>query len=367
MKNQIASIELYAIVSELQILLNSKLDKIYHPSKPELLLQFHVPNVGKRLLRIVSGKYMYLTDFKVSSDKPTGFCVSLRKYLTNARLRKVEQKEFERICEFVFEKSVDEVFSLFIEFFGKGNIVLVRNGVIVLTLFPKIWKDRVLKVGEVYAYPQREYNLLDFNEDELKHMISETDKESIVKALALDLGLGGVYAEDICTEANVDKDKKPSLVKNVGGIFKAIERLKKEKPKGFVYKNDVVPYELMQYKSLLHKEFLSYNEALNEVISSDLKEQINSLKNKDYDSQVERYNAIIKNQTKTINSLTAKENDARSKAEAIYQNYQTVSEILTEIKKAVSKFGWEHVKEKLKGHKIIKDVNPKERSVVIEL
>ena len=63
-KGQLASIELYAVVSELQVLINSKLEKVYQPAKNELLLQLYVPNIGKRLLRILAGKVIYLTDFK---------------------------------------------------------------------------------------------------------------------------------------------------------------------------------------------------------------------------------------------------------------------------------------------------------------
>lgn len=367
MKTQIASIELYALVSELQVLVNGKVDKIYQPAKNELLLQFHVPNIGKKILRIVAGKLMYLTDFKPTLDKPPGFCVQLRKHLLNSRLRKIEQKAFERVVELVFEKAEDVQYSLIIELFGKGNILLTKNNTILMTLFPKIWKDRTLKVGEEYVYPKKDYNLLDFKLDDLKQMLNESDKESVVKALAIDLGLGGVYAEDVLADAGINKDKLPKEVGSVERLFKAIERIKKEKPKGFVYKKDVVPYELIQYKSLEHKEFATFNDALNSALSSELKKDILGKETEAYDKEFERVSLIIKNQKNTLLSLAKKEKAAREKAEAIYQNYNVIKNILDEIRKAVDKLGWDQVKKRLKNHKIIKDINAKDRTLVVEL
>ncbi|MBW3021716.1 NFACT family protein [Candidatus Woesearchaeota archaeon] len=363
----IAPNQLYALVSELQILVNGKLDKIYQPEKTELLLQFHVPNFGKRMLRIVAGKYMYLTDFRLPGDKPPGFCVQLRKLLTNARLRTIEQKGFERVVEFVFEQKKDEFISLIVELFGKGNILLVKSKTIVLALMPKIWKDRTLKIGEEYICPKKEYNLLDFKADSLRAMLQETDKESVVKALAMDLGLGGMYAEDILADAGISKDKSPRDVKDIEGLFKAIERLKKQKPKGFVYATEIVPYELLQYKSVKHQEFSTFNEAINDVFSSQQKKDVATKETEGYDKEVERISLIIKNQKNTLVSLQEKENDAREKAELIYSNYQTVKELLQQINDAINKHGWDKVKERLKGHNIIKDLNPKDKTLVVEL
>ncbi|MEA3429650.1 MAG: NFACT family protein [Nanoarchaeota archaeon] len=367
MKTQLASIELYALVSELQVLLNGKIDKIYQPNKNELVLQFHIPSTGKKILRIVVGKFMYLADFKAAADKPSGFCVQLRKNLKGARLRILEQKDFERVVEFVFEQSKGEFISLIIELFGKGNILLVKNHKILMTLVPKIWKDRTLKVGEEYVYPKRDYNLLKFKLDDLKRMLKESDKESLVKSLAMDLGLGGVYAEDICADAGVNKNKIPGDFDDFEKLFKAIERLKKQKPKGFVYKNDIVPYELLQYKSLEHKEFLTYNEALNEVLSTELRKNIADKQIAGYTKEAERINRIIKNQKSTILSLAKKAVEAADKAELLYANYQTVKEIIDEINKALKKLEWDDVKKRLKDHNMVKELNPKDKTVVIEL
>jgi len=59
--------------------------------------------------------------------------------------------------------------------------------------------------------------------------------------------------------------------------------------------------------------------------------------------------------------------EARQKGELIYHNYSLIKEILEEINKASKKYSWKEIKEKLKEHKIIKEVNDKERKLIVEI
>ena len=62
-----------------------------------------------------------------------------------------------------------------------------------------------------------------------------------------------------------------------------------------------------------------------------------------------------------------KEEEDRKKAELIYNNYKLISEILSEINKAKEKHSWEEIKKRLKGHKIVKDIDMKEKKVTVEV
>ena len=71
MRNEISSIELHYLINELQILVDAKVDQIYQPEKEELILQFHKTGMGKLILRILRGKYLYLTEYKGKNpEKP---------------------------------------------------------------------------------------------------------------------------------------------------------------------------------------------------------------------------------------------------------------------------------------------------------
>ena len=69
-------------------------------------------------------------------------------------------------------------------------------------------------------------------------------------------------------------------------------------------------------------------------------------------------------------SMRKAEQDAleqQRKGETIYEHYQELKEILEEINKARKKFSLQEIKEKLKGHAVIKDVNPKSGEIVVEI
>ena len=91
-KKSISSLELAALVNELQFLVNGKVSQIYHPESNVLLLQLHAPGKGKQLLKIISGKWLCLTQQKESALKPSGFCMQLRKYIDNAIIKNLYQQ-----------------------------------------------------------------------------------------------------------------------------------------------------------------------------------------------------------------------------------------------------------------------------------
>ena len=68
-----------------------------------------------------------------------------------------------------------------------------------------------------------------------------------------------------------------------------------------------------------------------------------------------------------IEGLERSSEENKRKGEFIYENYEQIKNILTEIIKAKEKFSWKDIKEKLKGHKVIKQVNEKEGKITVEL
>ncbi|MBW2987704.1 NFACT family protein, partial [Candidatus Woesearchaeota archaeon] len=256
MKTGITSLELRYIVKELQKLVGGKLDKIYQPDKNELLISIHVPSSGKNLIRIVSGKYLYMTKFKPEMDSPSSFCMFLRKQLGNAKVEEIKQLGTERIVRFklrTFEGSK----SLFIELFGKGNMVLTDDKMSIIgTRSQQRWRDRTVKKGYLYKHPETENNYLNVTEEILKRLLTkeEIEKSSIVKILATKLGLGGTYSEEVCLLSRLDKNKQEVAEDEIKAILRAIQGLADKAIEArTVGQNeeilDIVPFPLKIYAS----------------------------------------------------------------------------------------------------------------------
>jgi predicted ribosome quality control (RQC) complex YloA/Tae2 family protein len=365
MKKSLSSLEIHYLIEELKILLDQRVDKIYNPEKKELLIQFHVTGKGKKMLRITDS-FMYLVGEKEDASEPSGFCMFLRKQLGNSRLRKISQLESERIVEMVFETKQGER-SLIIELFAPGNTIITDEKHLILSAAEnKKFRDREIRPKVNYKYPKRPVNIFNLKLKELENILKKSDKENIVKALAVDLGFGGTYSEEICSLANIDKNSNPKET-NEKKILDAVSSLLKKKlqPK-LVYEDnepiDVIPFELEKYRKNKTKEFKTFNEALDFYLNS-----VKEIKKAPKERQIEKIKRIIGKQEEKIKELEEKQLKEREKGDIIYQNYQLIDEILKEINKAKEKYSWQEIKDRLKGHKIIKEANIKDKRIKVEV
>ena len=368
---QISSLDLHFLVKELKELEGSRADRIYSSGKEEIYIQLHKSNVGKKIIRILIGKAIFAAEAKSIDEAPSGFCMLLRKHLEGKFFDSIGQLEPERILKLAF-KSKEESRTLYIEFFGKGNVVLCNEeGIILDSLIHHQFKDRNVAPKEKYLYPIMAYNFLDITEKKLSELFKNSKKDKLVTSLAVELGLGGVYSEEICLLLEIDKNTKPADVpqQKIKKFLAIIKKLIKSKVKAqIVYKDksavDVIDIELDFYKYYEKKEFSSFSAALEHYFTHDA--QLVK-KESPYTKKINEVMRIIGGQETAIKEMQAKEEEIRKNGEAIYNNYGLIKEILAELNKAKGKYSWEEIKEKLKGHKIVKEVNAKERKVVIEI
>ena len=124
---------LHRITDELNIADDSHVDKIYQPSKDELVLLLRKKNFAKRLLICVkpgSARIQFTENKYENPASPPMFCMLIRKYLSAAKLIKVTQPSLARIAELTFSYTnemgdISEI-RLIAEFIGnKTNILLV--------------------------------------------------------------------------------------------------------------------------------------------------------------------------------------------------------------------------------------------------
>src|SRR3989344_2846110 len=359
-KKSISSLELAALVNELQFLLNGKVSHIYHPESNVLLLQLHAPGRGKQLLKIVSGKWLCLTQQKENALKPSSFCMQLRKYIDNAVIKNLYQQGSERVVIFELEKP--DTFFLIIELFSKGNIILTdAKKVIITALENQEWKDRTVKPKEKYIFPPLEINWKELSVKRLQEILKKSEKRNLATSLATEIGLGGLYAEELCRQAGVNLEKIPSdvpakeaekLISTLQNFLVAIAT-----PKGYVYEEDITPFPLLDKKPL--KETETYNEAIDSIKLSE--------KPSPYQTKIKTLQRTIAEQEEAMKSLKEKNIVATQKGELMYEKYtalQKLREIVEELKKSKN---WNEIAKELKKEKKITKVNLEKKLVTIEL
>lgn len=376
MKSELSAIELHYLIEEMKTVSDSKVDKIYQPKKEEILFQLHKTGVGKKIIRI-AGKFMHLTEHKSESPQtPFGFCTYLRKKLSNSILKEVRQIGSERIVELLFETK-EKRLKIVVELFGTGNIILVDDKNIIMSpMVTQKFKEREIMPGKEYSYPKREHNLFDMDEDEFREMLRKSGQESIVKALASDLGIGGTYSEEICLVSRTDKSRKPDSLseKESKALFRSLKDILSRDPEPQVVKKeqeviDIVPFALETYKDkgLEMQKTETYNKAFDAVLTEHIAVKEKAETEKVRSRELERIKNSIEIQEKNIIKQGKDAEENQRKGEAVYENYAMMKDVLDSIIKARQKYSFKEIKEKLKDHKTVKEINEKEGKVIIEI
>ena len=331
MKKELTSIEIRFLLKELQDLINAKIDQIYQPSKESLLLQLHVPSKGKKLLKIILPSFIYLSAKKYDMPKKISeFATFLREKISNARIREINQIQNERIIEIKLEKK--NKYSLIIELFSKGNVILCQNENILLALWAQKWKNRTIKQGQKYIVPLSKYNL--FSRESLAKAIKNSD-ETISKTLAVKLRIGKTYAEELCFCSGIDKLSKNLSNEEIEKLYATVQKLANRpvNPR-IVYSTeeiiDIVPIELRIYKKYKQKEFKKYSDALASILDKQVETERKTKAMQKFTRKLEKIDTKIEKQKETLTKLEKDIEESQRKGEHIYENYQ-------EIQKAISK------------------------------
>ena len=370
MAKQLGSMEMDFLLKELKELEKARVDRVYNLGNEEAYIQLHKSGFGKKILRIILGKAIFVSEEKSSDEKPSHFCTMLRTHLEGKMLEGIEQIKPERIITMAFKSKEDEKI-LHIEFFGKGNIILCgKDGVIIEALLKQKFRERSILPKLGYKHPSMQYNVFDLKKDDIVAFLGSSGRDKLVTALATELGLGGIYSEEVCLLCNIDKNTSPGKIneKEASKILESVKKIISSKISAhIVYENnlaiDAIPIDLELYKSLQQKKFTSFNAALEHYFAHEAL----AVKKDPYEGQISELKRIIAEQESTLKGLAEKEDEDRKKAELIYSNYRLISEILTEVNKAKEKHSWEEIKSRLKGHKIVKDIDAKDKKITIEL
>ena len=343
-----SSFDLYYMAKELQILIDTKLDKAYQDSGVLIISLFK----GDKYLLKITPSSIYLTNYKFETEKLPQFAVVLRKYLSQARLRSIKQHGFERIIEFGFDKK--EKYILIAELFSTGNIILCdKDYNIINCLHNQVWRHRIIKPKEKYSYPPSNH----FDPFNLKpEGFKALSKDSIVKSLAIDFNLGGLYAEEVCSRAGVDKNKKQLTDSEIKKVISVLKDFQSMKLKPNITSDNVFPFEFFNTKP--HQYFDNFSAAV-DFFDSNIK-----IVDGAYAKRLVKLNTIIEKQKEQLDFLKQESIVNKEIGDAVYRNYASVKEVFDTVKMARDKkFGWDEISKRLK----TKGIEVKQGKVILEL
>ncbi|MDD5340288.1 MAG: NFACT family protein [Candidatus ainarchaeum sp.] len=272
----------------------------------------------------------YITE--AEGDK---FTEKAAKELDNARLLSLEQVNNDRIVSFTFDKG-----ALVFEMFGKGNAILVRNGITLCAVKYEKWAGREIAAGKPYSPPAAPPPAL------------ETSDRYIIVSL-MKLPFGKEYAAEALARAGID-EKTPGNKLGSGELLRLeqeLENLRSSAKPVIFYENgkpvDFALARLSRHKGSEARACASLSEAADEYYANV------ELPNPEAEKLVRR----LEKQKERLQELMEEEKLDKQKGDFIYAHYAEIERLL-----ALAKEGKFEELEKL-GAKIDK----KGKSLEIEL
>lgn len=188
---------LYAVKQELDVLIGGRIDKIYQPSREEIIVSIRTRQGGFKLLISASASSARIHITQMSVDNPMTppmFCMLLRKHLGGGKLSGIRQDGLERIIYLDFE-CINELgdivtVTLACEIMGKySNLIVINNEGKIIDSIKRVdgdmSRERIVLPGMPYEFPPRDdrISFVDSDEETIRSTVSNLKNAELSKAL----------------------------------------------------------------------------------------------------------------------------------------------------------------------------------------
>ena len=343
-EGQASGVEYVHLVREFQELVGGRINKVFQEGSFFLFPVY----TGSRRTNLVLDvpRVAYFTDVKPRFSAPGGFCMFLRKRISNCRVVGVEQMGIDRILKFSLETK-DAKYVLFVELFGKGNLVLCNEEHKIISAFDNmVYKDRAVRGGVVYELPELQPDVRALSEEEFAEFFGS---DECVKVLASGIGLGGEYAELVCARAGVDKtlvDVDASLLR--AEVLRLLEEPAPQHTDEVAYPVRVLE-DATSVGSFSEAVAALRDGALVASRKDERVEQVQQVKNK--------YERIVDAQEKQMRGFTRSIVENQRKGELLYEHYSQVSQLIYEASVDRKKLSEEAFVKKYSSHPLVAEVS----------
>jgi predicted ribosome quality control (RQC) complex YloA/Tae2 family protein len=364
-KRELTSVDLAALTTELSRYEGAKVDKAYLYGDDLLRLRMRDFDRGRVELLVEVGniKRAHVADPDNVADapgRPPNFAMMLRNRIAGADFAGVDQHGFDRILTFRFERG-DENTTIVAELFGQGNVAVCdEHGDVLQSLETVRLKSRTVAPGAQYEYPAERLNPLTVGFETFARHMGESDTD-IVRTLATQLNFGGLYGEELCTRAGVDKtlDIADADEADFRAVFDALVDMRDRlaagefDPRVYLDGDEVVdatPFPLREREDLDAEPFDSFNAALDAYFHRlDLtNDEDAGSERPDFEAEIAKQERIIEQQEGAIENFEEQAEAERERAELLYANYDLVDEVLSTVREArESGVAWDDIDETL--------------------
>ncbi len=251
---------------------------------------------------------IHLTRYPYTASTPSNLAMYARKHLKGSKVKKVSQQGFDRVITIELENG----FSIIIELFAKGNIIITNENKTKHCLRRESWKDREIKPTKEYKYPQsNKLNPKKMTQQEF----NEIFKIDTIRSLVKNINMSGKYLEEVCRRAKVDKLSKNPSGKEKTMLFKEIKKLLEEHKPGL--QSEPVATKLTIPEDYTPKETL--NQAIDDYYSPEENKEI---------ATFPKLEKRLKKQEESLQELKKRAIETKQKGDLIYAHFNELQTML---------------------------------------
>jgi predicted ribosome quality control (RQC) complex YloA/Tae2 family protein len=299
--------------------------------------------------------------------------MTLRKYLGNRRITAVEQHDFDRIIKLTIGEKEYEC-SIVIEFFSHGNIILLNpKGEIIFPLLSQRWSHRVIETGEIYVPPPEQVNPFKLSKKDFEDLILKS-KSDLVRTLAVNVNLSGVYAEEICERAHIDKNTKVKELREeeLDRVFVTLtsflETFNKREFHPVVVKKDseevdVLPFKFTSYRNVVFEPVDSFSRSLERFITvKKPRGKISKTK-----QTMDKLGRQIKQQKEALPMLQQGIQQKKLEGDLLYLHYKECEGLLQDINEVLQYKNKEEKIREINQREMVKKFDPTQDELIVNL
>jgi predicted ribosome quality control (RQC) complex YloA/Tae2 family protein len=353
LKLSLTSIDLLAILRELKsILISTRIENVYNLDDWGFLFRLHGPG-GNLDLLLELGRRLNITTFKYPlPPSPSPHAMNIRRLLSSAIIKSIEQVDLDRIACLTVEKS-GRVLNVYLELLGEGNVIITdESGKILYALRQKTMRDRSVRTGVMYRPPPARGESI-YSSPKIDEIRSE--KVNIVRSLTKYYNLPPEFVEECLVRSSVDPNlpsseiSEPLLNTFLSTARSTIEEIKTSplKPHIVVKDQKRISVQPVEFVSLPFERvpFDSFNAAVDEYFAPLVSAKERERRRHPQEQEIAALEGVLIRQKASMKELEERKQRDREIGETIISNLDKVQKLIDHVvdmrRKGVD---WEEIK-----------------------